>query len=158
MDLGVVDGNLGEFLIRVVAGGFCGLLIGIDREIKRKPLGVRAYVLVSAASAAYMVLAMDLVRAVDGSPDPTRLVQGVVTGIGFLGAGAIMNRSDLHGSLRGVGSGAAVWCSGAVGVACGLGLILHGLCMALLILFVLTVIEWIISREQEKDADTGADK
>lgn len=114
-----------EFILRTIFAGACGLVVGIDREIKDKPLGAHAYILVALGSAALMVVTLNFSlssMANDGdlTIDPTRLIQGIVGGIGFLGAGAIMT-SDGSNRLRGVGSGAAVWGSGAIGVACGLG-------------------------------------
>jgi putative Mg2+ transporter-C (MgtC) family protein len=114
-----------EFILRTLFAGACGLVVGIDREIKDKPLGAHAYILVALGSAALMVVTLNfslssMANDGDMTIDPTRLIQGIVGGIGFLGAGAIMTSDDSH-RLRGVGSGAAIWGAGAIGVACGLG-------------------------------------
>ena len=103
--------------------GALGVLVGLDREVKRKPLGARAYALIALGSACFMMVTLNLAlgpmaleRGI--SIDPSRLIQGLVGGIDFLGAGAIIGGGS-DGRLRGVGSGAAIWVVG--GVACGLG-------------------------------------
>lgn len=125
-----------EFLSRIAAAAFCGFLVGIEREIKSKPLGARAYILTAAASATWMIFKLNFSIQTseidDGfSVDPTRLIQGLVGAIGFLGAGAIMSTTE-RGRLRGVASGAAIWGVGAIGVACGMGYVKEALTLAVL--------------------------
>lgn len=88
-----------EYCARVMFAAVCGLAIGIDGELKRKPLGARAYMLIASGAAALMVVTLNFTLSPQRSTgalalDPTRLIQGVVGGIGFLGAGAIMSRHD----------------------------------------------------------------
>ncbi|WP_255011441.1 MgtC/SapB family protein [Roseovarius sp. M141] len=97
--------DVSDFILRVLFSGRCGLVVGLDREIKGKPLGAGAHVLVAIGSAALMTVTLNF--ALSGmaeddaiSIDPTRLIQGIVGGIGFLGAGAIMSPSD-DGRLKG---------------------------------------------------------
>ena len=135
-----------EFILRTMFAGVCGLVIGLDREIKNKPLGARAYILVALASAALMVVTLNfslssVANDSNLSVDPTRMIQGIVGGIGFLGAGAIMT-SDGSGRLRGVGSGAAIWGAGAIGVACGLGYFKEAAFLAAVIFAVLNLHDW----------------
>ncbi|PVH27448.1 MgtC/SapB family protein [Pararhodobacter oceanensis] len=132
-----------EFILRTLFAGSCGLLIGIDREIKNKPLGAQSYLLVAMASAALMVVTLKFAAGAPGNDsdlvmDPTRLIQGIVGGIGFLGAGAIMT-SDESGRLRGVASGAAIWGAGTIGVACGLGYLKEAAFISVLIFAVLNL-------------------
>ena len=88
-----------DFLLRVGLAALCGLLVGFDREIKRKPIGARAFILTSATCATWTILtinfALDL-SDVDNAIglDPTRLIQGIVGAIGFIGAGAIISTTD----------------------------------------------------------------
>ena len=131
------------FVGRVLFAGLCGLVIGIDREMREKPLGAQAYILVAMSAAALMALTLDFALGdisndANISVDPTRLIQGVVGGIGFLGAGAIMTRDNGSG-LRGVGSGSAVWGAGAIGVSCGMGYLKEGAFLAVMIFLVLNV-------------------
>lgn len=135
-----------EFALRVIVALLLGLLVGIDREIKHKPLGARAYMLVSMGSAGFMLITLNFALGAvadnpDVSIDPSRLIQGLVGGIGFLGAGAIISGHS-GGRLRGVGSGAAIWVVGGVGIACGLGHLLEAGLMAVLALAVLSVCDW----------------
>lgn len=132
-----------DFVFRTCFAGACGLAVGLDREIKNKPLGARAYILVAMGSAALMTITLNfsmssMANDGDMTIDPTRLIQGIVGGIGFLGAGAIMSGDD-SGRLRGVGSGAAIWCSGAIGVASGLGYFMEAAFLAGLIFAVLNL-------------------
>lgn len=135
------------FVFRVLFAGGCGLLVGLDREIKGKPLGAGAYVLVAIGSAALMIVTLNFASsgmAEDDAiqSDPTRLIQGIVGGIGFLGAGAIMSPSK-DSRLKGVGSGAAIWSVGSIGVACGLGFLKEAAFIAVLIFIVLNIFDWL---------------
>ncbi|MEL7164386.1 MAG: MgtC/SapB family protein [Pseudomonadota bacterium] len=131
-----------------------GLIVGIDREIKHKPLGARAYILTSAASAAWIMITLDLAVIMveageDIAVDPTRLVQGLVGALGFLGAGAIISTTS-QGRLRGVASGAAIWAVGAIGLAAGAGMHAQALTLAVLVALVLNAYDVIVGDE---DAD-----
>ena len=136
-----------EFVLRTLFAGGCGLLVGVDREIKNKPLGAQAYFLVALASSALMVVTLNFSLGDAGNDDdlmmdPTRLIQGIVGGIGFLGAGAIMT-TDESGRLRGVASGAAIWGAGAIGVACGLGYLKEAAFISVLIFAILNLHGWV---------------
>ncbi len=142
-----------EFLLRVGVAALCGLIVGIDREIKHKPLGARAYILTASASATWIIITLNfsleaLTMDEDLSVDPTRLIQGLVGAIGFLGAGAIISTTE-EGRLRGVASGAAIWGVGAVGVACGMGYLAEALSLSLLFLVVLLCYGWISKRQED---------
>lgn len=154
-----------DFALRILFAGLCGLVVGIDREIKHKPLGARAYILVAVTSAALMSVTLNfslgpLAGDSDMMVDPTRLIQGIVGGIGFLGAGAIIT-NEKDGRLRGVGSGAAIWGAGAIGIACGLGYFAEAGFTAVLIFIVLNLHSWfkrhgpLDSDEPEKSDKTG---
>ena len=139
--------DFGEFILRVLFSGGCGLVVGLDREIKGKPLGAGAYVLVVIGSAALMTVTLNF--ALSGlaeedaiTIDPIRLIQGIVGGIGFLGAGAIMSPND-NGRLKGVRSGAAIWAVGSIGVACGLGYLKEAAFISVLIFAVLNIFDWL---------------
>jgi putative Mg2+ transporter-C (MgtC) family protein len=146
-----------EFVLRTLFACACGLVVGLDREVKNKPLGAHAYILVALGSAALMVVTLNfslgsMADDRDLQIDPSRLIQGIVGGIGFLGAGAIMTRGD-SGRLRGVGSGAAIWGAGAIGVACGLGYLKEGAFIAVVIFAVLNLHDWL--QRPAKAADDG---
>ncbi|KEO59898.1 MgtC/SapB family protein [Thioclava indica] len=139
--------DFSEFVLRVLFSGGCGLVVGLDREIKGKPLGAGAFVLVAIGSAALMTVTLNF--ALSGTVeddaimiDPTRLIQGIVGGIGFLGAGAIMSPRD-DGRLKGIRSGAAIWAVGAIGIACGLGFLKEAAFISVLIFVVLNIFDWL---------------
>ena len=107
-----------EVLIRLVAAVGVGALIGLDRELRHKPAGLRTMALVSLGSAVFVLTAVD---SADGQSHDaaSRAIQGVVTGVGFLGAGAIL-RGDTEISVRGMTTAASIWLAAASGIACGL--------------------------------------
>jgi len=99
--------------IAIVVGG----AIGLNRDLKGKPAGVRTHALVALGSA----LVTGLLK--DSSPHPdavSRVIQGVITGIGFLGAGVIL-RPEGGRTVRGLTTAASIWVVAALGIACGLG-------------------------------------
>lgn len=107
--------------MRLGAALLVGVLLGLDRELRGRPAGVRTYMLVSVGAAAYAMMTMELVLEMarfDRVADPTRLIQGLIGGIGFLGAGAIIQS---RGQVGGLATAASIWLAGAVGMACGLG-------------------------------------
>lgn len=142
-----------EFLLRVGTAAACGFVIGIDRELKQKPLGARAYIMTAAASAMWMIITLNFSLDAEQmnrelNTDPTRLIQGLVGAIGFLGAGAIITTTE-SGRLRGVASGAAIWGVGAIGVACGMGYILEAVTLAVLYSIILFGYDWLSPRQDE---------
>ncbi len=145
-----------EALIRLVAAALLGLLVGIDREIKHKPIGMRAYMLVAVGSAAFSIITMELGHItvpLEGvsQVDISRVIQGIIGGIGFLGAGAIIQSGQ---NIRGTGTGASIWCVGAIGIACGFGFYFFAAMTALLALIILVSIGFLRDNVKElKDGD-----
>lgn len=137
-----------ENLLRLVAAAVFGLLLGVDRELKDKPAGVRSYMLVSVGAAGFAILTLELPASLesaqfDFSLDPSRAIQGLIGGIGFLGAGAIIRRD---GGVQGVATGAAIWLAGAIGMACGFGNYWLAASITAIALFVLVVIGFLRSQ------------
>ena len=112
-------GSLGylDVFLRLGAAVLAGALIGLDREVRNKPAGLRTMALVSLGAAVFVV-ATASAATVDST---SRVIQGVITGVGFLGAGSII-RGRTEESVRGLTTAASIWLAAAVGVACGLGL------------------------------------
>lgn len=138
--------GLGETALRLSMAMVFGLLIGLDREIKHKPVGVRTYMLVGLGSAAYTVVILGFGPIVSASGDnvsmdPTRLIQGLIGGIGFLGAGAMIGAQSSGDRVQGAATGAAIWVVGAMGVACGMGYYAYAALITGLALMVLFVYE-----------------
>jgi len=121
-----------DVFVRLGAALLAGAVIGFDREIRDKPAGLRTLTLVSLGSAVFVLAALD-----GGTADSTsRVIQGIITGIGFLGAGTIIHGRDEH-SVRGLTTAAAVWLAAAIGIACAMAnwaLVLAGSVFGLLVL------------------------
>jgi len=114
----VLPFSFAAVLLRLSAAVAVGAIIGLDRELRGKAAGLRTMALVSLGSAVYVLAAIDSGAGV--SFDATsRAIQGVVTGVGFLGAGSIL-RGDTDTSVRGLTTAASIWLAAATGVACGL--------------------------------------
>jgi putative Mg2+ transporter-C (MgtC) family protein len=112
-----------EALLRLGLSMFLPLLIGIDRFIRGKPIDFRPFMIVALAACALSLTIMELGARNTGPQVDlglSRVFSGVITGIGFLGAGA-MFRQDSY--VKGAGSAASIWAAGAIGLICGVGLL-----------------------------------
>lgn len=131
-----------DMFVRLLAAAGLALLLGLERELRGKAAGLRSHMLVSLGASTFIIMGMHILFATaEGDPsariDPTRIVEGVIGGIGFLGAGSIIQS---RGTVQGITTGASIWMAGAIGVACGLGIFaLAGMvtAMALIIMVVL---------------------
>jgi putative Mg2+ transporter-C (MgtC) family protein len=104
---------------RLLLATLLGALIGLNRESQGKPAGLRTHALVSLGAATLTLVGM-LLQA-DESGSASRVIQGLVAGVGFIGAGVILHRNDGSG-VEGLTTAAAIWLVAAVGVAAGAGL------------------------------------
>jgi len=95
--------------------GICGALIGLERQLRGKPVGIRTSTLIIVGTYCFITLGRTLS---DSNADIARVMAQVITGIGFLGAGVMMNRD---GQIHGVTSAAVVWMLAALGITIGLG-------------------------------------
>jgi putative Mg2+ transporter-C (MgtC) family protein len=146
-----IDLNSTAIAIRIGAAVVAGAVIGLDRELKRKPAGLRTHALVSLGSA---VVILATAGASGGDGDAlSRAVQGIITGIGFLGAGVIMQHESQR-KIEGLTTAASIWVAAALGMACGAGLVelvLIGLGAVLLVLIGGDRIErWLEPKTQEE--------
>lgn len=116
----------------------CGL-IGLERKIYKKPAGFRTNILVGLGSTFLMILSLNILAEFnDGnSVDLTRLAGQIVTGIGFLGAGAIIQS---RGSVHGLTTAATIWVVAAIGIGVGLGYYLEAVIATVLTLVVLVIL------------------
>jgi putative Mg2+ transporter-C (MgtC) family protein len=105
-----------DIVLRVVVAAVVGALIGLNRDLRGKPTGVRTLGLVGLGSA----LAVLAVAGGGDNAAASRVIQGIVTGIGFLGAGVIVRRME-KGQVHGLTTAASVWLTAALGAACGVG-------------------------------------
>ena len=126
------------FLIRCGAAALCGALIGIERELKNKPAGFRTNLLICVGSAVYMCVGLLLTNVGDQpGADPTRIAAQVVTGIGFLGAGAIIQDG---GRVTGLTTAATIWVVAGIGLVAGAGFPILAITSAAIVLMTLTVL------------------
>lgn len=126
--------TLFDVIVRLGVATLIGAIIGADRELRDKPAGLKTLALVALGGAFAPVM---MLANADPDPNPvSRVIQGVLTGIGFLGAGVILNdRRD--GAVEGLTTAAAVWLVAGIGVACGLGLFMQASVAVSLALMVL---------------------
>src|SRR3989338_5046691 len=118
-----------ELVLRLVLSVLFGGLIGLEREVVHKPAGVRTHMLVSLGSALFVLVAAESIPS-----DVVRIMAGIATGIGFLGAGTIFKaKSDVHGLT----TAASIWAVAAVELAVGLGYYLITLVSVILVIIVL---------------------
>ncbi|RCJ22345.1 hypothetical protein A6S26_21545 [Nostoc sp. ATCC 43529] len=119
-----------------------GGIIGWEREIRRKPAGLRTHMLVTLGSALFTIIPLQT-GELQTSPDAlSRVIQGIATGVGFLGAGEIVRQSSQPSEqleIKGLTSAAAIWLSAGLGIAAGCGLWQLGLIGAILAFLILKV-------------------
>ena len=120
--------QLAHVIIRLIAATLLGGLVGLQRETTRKPAGLRTHMLVSLATAVFVISAAGVGMGFDAQ---SRIIQGVVTGIGFIGAGSILKLGQEH-TIKGLTTAASVWMTAAIGVTVGLGNLGIGLLVAAL--------------------------
>lgn len=106
------------FLVRCGAAALCGAMIGIERELKGKPAGLRTNILICVGACMYMLIGLMMVHGAGEPSDTGRIAAQVVTGIGFLGAGAIIQSG---GHVTGLTSAATIWVVAAIGLVAGAG-------------------------------------
>jgi putative Mg2+ transporter-C (MgtC) family protein len=115
--------NYGEILLRLGTSVLIGALIGLDRNLHGKPSGVRTLGLVSLGSALLTMAASDMLTNPNGQVDVSavsRVIQGLITGIGFLGSGVIIHKAGSD-RVRGLTTAASIWITAILGVLCGMG-------------------------------------
>jgi len=104
-----------DFVWRLLLSAGLGAAIGLEREYRRKPAGLRTNILIAIGSALFTILSLAMTA---GTGDQSRVAGQIVTGIGFLGGGAILrNRDTVHGMT----TAATIWVNAAIGIACGVG-------------------------------------
>ena len=110
-------GQVTRIVLRLVIAALLGGILGYERERQGKAAGVRTHMLVALGAALFVLVPQ---QAGVESADMTRVIQGVVAGIGFLGAGAII-KGSAEESVKGLTTAAGIWLTAAIGIACGLG-------------------------------------
>jgi putative Mg2+ transporter-C (MgtC) family protein len=132
------------FVGRLVLAAACGAVVGWQRERHEKAAGLRTHILVSLAACLFTLVAL----AVDAA-NFTRVLQGIVTGAGFLGGGVIFREGA---SVRGLTTAAGLWVMTAVGMAAGTGEYFIGIVATVLTFLVLSALIW-VEKHMERHAD-----
>jgi putative Mg2+ transporter-C (MgtC) family protein len=136
--------SFAEVLLRLGAAVLVGAIIGFDRQIRNKPAGLRTISLVSLGAAVFAVTALEEATADSAS----RVIQGIVTGVGFLGAGSIVH-GGTEDSVRGLTTAASIWLAAALGIACGLAywpIVAAGCGFGVVILVLEPIDDWLKGR------------
>ena len=132
--------------IHILSAALAGGLVGLERSFHGRPAGFRTHTLVCAASALLMLIPVFEGKWLSAAPhinvttDPTRMAQGIMTGIGFLGAGVIYKEGA---TVRGLTTAASIWMTAALGILFGIGFYYAAMFDTLLTLGVLSVFRWI---------------
>ena len=147
--------------LRLFMALLLGGLIGLDREIKQRPAGLRTHMLVSLAAALFTIITIELyLEALRLAPpqtnspaDPVRIIEAVTAGVAFIAAGTIIQS---RGDVKGVTTGTAIWLAGAIGVACGIGnfmVAVTATVLAIIVLYVLGLVEQKLAPEANPEKD-----
>ena len=147
-----------DVTMRLVAAVLAGAVLGINRDLRHKPAGLRTHALVSLGSATACVVSLSAVGA--DANALSRVIQGLVTGVGFIGAGVILHQDREH-RVHGLTTAASIWIAAALGAACGSGtwvVVLLALGLTIAVLALGGPIEKAFERKfRPKGEDTSAD-
>jgi putative Mg2+ transporter-C (MgtC) family protein len=127
-----------DITLRLGTAALFGAMIGLNRDLHGKPTGMRTLGVVGLGAALVVLASMDFqtLQGVDANP-VSRAIQGVLTGIGFLGAGVIVRDSEGK-SVQGLTTGALIWLTACIGIVCGLGawrVAVVAMCIVFVLLF-----------------------
>ena len=143
------------FLNRLLCALIGGVLIGIERQLRKRNAGLAVNALVSVGACLFILISESVITAavMSGGPvnnDNLRVLSQVVTGVGFLGAGVIMKDGF---TIHGLNSAATVWCSAAVGCMCGYGMWRQSGIAVLVILFINWIVKNIEIYQEKRSQD-----
>lgn len=128
-----------ELVGRMVVAALAGGLIGLDRQVLNKPAGIRTHMLVAAGSSLFVaasILILGEAALVDGRGDAVRIPAAIVTGVGFLGAGAILRSGE---RVSGLTTAAGIWVTAAIGVLIGAGFWVVGIAATVIMLVIVNL-------------------
>lgn len=144
-----------QIFFRLIAALFLGGAIGIDREVKNRPAGLRTHMLIALAASIFAVTTLEIIAELEKrghTADPIRAIEAVTAGVAFLAAGSIIQS---RAQISGLTTGASMWLAGAVGVSCGFGFFTIALLATVLALIVLV---WLQSLSQKIASASAPDQ
>ena len=137
-----------DIVVKLLLATLLGGLIGLEREVKRKPAGLRTIMFICIGSALFTLLSEKMGQRYGG--DPLRIASQLIPGIGFIGAGAILHA---RGSVVGVTTASIIFITASIGMAIGAGLYFTAVAAPILVLFLLVVAGWAEKRYHPHDLD-----
>jgi len=146
--------QLVHFLIRLMAASVLGAIVGLNREKAGKPAGMRTHILVCLGTTVFISGCSGVGMSSDGL---SRVIQGIVTGIGFIGAGSILKLNEER-DIQGLTTAAGVWMTAAIGVAVGLGTLGVALLSTVFTLIVLALAGPLENRAENRRVEEAKDK
>jgi putative Mg2+ transporter-C (MgtC) family protein len=145
-ELAGLDSWFFSFLPLLLAAFASGAIVGLERQHHRGAIGVRTCTLVCAGATTYMASGHLILEVASMPGDPTRIASQIITGIGFLGAGAIIRGA---GSVSGLTSAATIWFLGALGILIGCSYPITGILLAVVVVLLLSAVA-LLERGYEK--------
>ena len=143
------------FVSRCGAAVLCGAIIGLERQLKDKPAGFRTNILICLGSAMYMSVGLLLTHeAGETGADPSRIAAQVVTGIGFIGAGCIIQERQ---RITGLTTAATIWVVAAIGIISGAGFPVLAFISSVIVVLTLAALGWVEKRFLEPNKGVGAE-
>ena len=146
--------QLTRIVVRLLLAALLGGILGYEREQKGKAAGIRTHMLVALGAALFVLVPQ---QAGMGIADMSRVIQGIVAGIGFLGAGAII-KQQREENVQGLTTAAGIWMTAAIGIACGLGRESTAVLSTLLVLAILTLVPRWFDRPHDWKRDDEGDR
>jgi putative Mg2+ transporter-C (MgtC) family protein len=133
-----------DIVVKLIIAASLGLLLGYEREVHKRPAGLRTHSLICMGAALFTVLSMSFAGE---NVDTSRIAAGVVTGIGFIGGGIIFKSEE---RVIGLTTAAELWVVGAIGIAVGVGYYMAAIVTTLIVLFILVPLKHIADEAKRK--------
>lgn len=147
MDIGIIDEQM---LMKLCISAALGLIIGLEREIKRKPVGLKTSLVISIVSCLLTIVSIESAYTAKGSDfgvavtmDPLRLAAQIVSGIGFIGAGVILRRGN--DTISGITTAALIWGAGGIGITVGAGFYMEAIAGVLLLIISVELLPYLFN-------------
>ena len=133
--------------VRLVLAALLGGILGYERELKARSAGIRTHMLVAVGAALFVIGPLQSGMPIE---DMSRVLQGVIQGVGFLGAGAIITRVS-QDQVVGLTTAASIWATAGIGVLAGLGLEATAILSTAIVLIILGIVPWVVMGRKAKD-------